>query len=254
LVSAYRRYLSSADTPKFCDEVGRYYSTSTLNRLLAVGGIELRRAASLALGVLGDGESLEPLGRRLCDSDRGVRLAVDNALRGLLIRNAAPTHQHQLLQVMHLNDGGEFAAALPPALILTDQAPDYCEAHHQLAICWMGLGNLDAARAAYLDCLWRYRFHYPAWVGWAHCQLQKDQPTDQEVISGLKALHRALEICPDQESARMAIRRVERKLEAEWSDHLDPFDEFYAGGRFDDCEDPFWFDDDDTEFGGDSVR
>ena len=174
----------------------------------------MRRAAALALGMLGDSDSLEPLGRRVSDHDRGVRLAADDAFRGLLVRSAAPTHQHQLMQVMHLNDGGEFAAALPPAMILADQAPDYSEAHHQLAICWMGLGDLIAAEDAYRACLWRCRFHYAAWVGLGHCHLQVANPSEQNLVTGLMALNRALSICPDLESARLEVRRVERTLEA----------------------------------------
>lgn len=218
LVSAYRRYLSSSDTPRFSVEVGRYYATSTLVRLLSMGGVEMRRAASLALGMLGDSEAVEPLGRRLSDLDRGVRLAADDAFRGLLVRDAAPTHQHQLLQVMHLNDGGEFAAALPPALILADQAPSYSEAHHQLAICWQGLGELHSAEDAYRSCLWSCRFHYAAWVGLAHCRLQLQQPSDDDLMLGLMALNRALSICPDLEGARMEMRRIEKSLETNWQD------------------------------------
>lgn len=213
LVTAYRRYLTTADSPRFAAEVGRYYATATLARLLNCGSVELRRAASLALGVLGDHDSIEPLGRRLGDADRGVRLAADDSFRGLLIRDAAPTHQHQLLQVMHLNDGGEFAAALAPALILSDQAPLYAEAHHQLAICWHGLDDLIAAEDAYRACLWRCRFHYQAWIGLAHCRLHRPDEADRDLLGGLAALHRALSICPDLEAARLEARTLERVVD-----------------------------------------
>ena len=213
LVSAYRRYLITTDAPRFAGEVGRYYSSSTLQRLLGNGGIEMRRAAALALGMLGDAESIECLGHRLNDSDRGVRLAADDSFRGLLVRNAAPAHQQRLLQVMHLNDGGEFAAALAPALILVDQASSYAEAHHQLAVCWMGLGDLIAAEHAYRSCLWYCRFHYPSWVGLAHCRLRIEDPTNHDLRLGLSALRRALSICPDLEAARSEARRLERALE-----------------------------------------
>ncbi len=223
LVSAYRRYLMTADTPRFANEVASCYSVSTLTRLLNDGGIELRRAAALSLGVLGDRESIENLGRHLGDADRGVRMAADDSFRGLLIRDSAPTHQHQLLQVMHLNDGGEFAAALSPALILADQAPAYAEAHHQLAICWQGLDELFAAESAYRACLWQCRFHYPAWVGFAHCRLKCTEPTEYDLRVGLSALQRAVSICPDLESARLEARILERSLGEGFcsDDHLD---------------------------------
>jgi hypothetical protein len=220
LVCAYRRYLTTADAARFALEVSSSYASSTLLKMLTSGSIEHRRAASLVLGMLGEHEAIEPLGRCLSDKDRGVRLAADDSFRGLLIRDAAPIHQHQLLQIMHLNDGGEFAAALPGALILTDRAPRFAEAHHQLAICWLGLGDFIAAENAYRTCLWWCRFHYPSWIGFAHCRLRSSDPSTNDVIIGLKALQRAIEICPDLESARLEARQIERSLYSEESDEL----------------------------------
>ncbi|XZE55578.1 HEAT repeat domain-containing protein [Planctomycetaceae bacterium SH139] len=233
LVSAYRRYLITADAPRFAAEVGQYYSTATLLRVLNDGGVELRRAAALALGVLGDVEAIEPLGRRLADEDRGVRLAADDSFRGLMVREGAAAQQHRLLRVMHLNDGGEFAAALAPALILTDHAPDYAEAHHQLAICWLGLGDFAAAEQALRCCLWYRRFHYAAWVGLAHCRLQGEDPDGDDLRMGLTALRRAIAICPDLESPRLELRRLERAIEEQQpgSDRLP-----YRPGFFDEVD------------------
>lgn len=214
LIFAYRRYLVTTDAPRFASEVGRYFSTSTLRRVLHSGGTELRRASAIALGMLGDGPSIESLGHHLKDRDRGVRLAADDSFRGLLVRNAAPVHQQKLLQIMHLNDGGEFAAALAPSLILVDQVPGYAEAHHQLAVCWMGLGDLIAAEHAYRDCLWQCRFHYPSWIGLAHCRLRSEEPSNHDLRVGLRALRRAVAICPDLESARNEARRLEKAIES----------------------------------------
>lgn len=207
LATAYRRYLSSADSPHFASEVDEYYCSSTLAMLLHRGDVEMRRAAALALGMLGDHASIEPLGRALSDNDRGVRLAADDSFRALLVRDAAPLHHQQLLKVMHLNDGGEYAGALAPTMILVDQAPLYAEAHHQLAICWQGLENFFQAEAAYIACLWHCRFHYPAWQGLARCRLILG---DSE--GAVSALERCVEICPDQESARLQIRAIQRRL------------------------------------------
>lgn len=207
LATAYRRYLNSADSPRFASEVDEFYCCSTLATLLARGDVEMRRAAGLALGMLGDHSSVEPLGRALSDSDRGVRLASDDSFRALLVRDAAPLHHQQLLKVMHLNDGGEYAGALAPTMILVDQAPLYAEAHHQLAICWHGLENFYQAEAAYSACLWHCRYHYPAWQGLARCRLMLGQ-----CEGAIQALQRCLEICPDIESARLQIRVIKRRL------------------------------------------
>ena len=81
LATAFRRYLSSADAPAFADEVDEHYSQLTLATLLKRGQVETRRAAALALGMLGDHQSISPLARSLNDIDRGVRLAADDSFR-----------------------------------------------------------------------------------------------------------------------------------------------------------------------------
>ncbi len=205
MAAAFRRYLSTADSPRFASEVDEYYSGQTLCTLLRHGDVEHRRAAALALGMLGEGDLIESVGRALADEDRGVRLAVDDSFRALLVRSAAPTHLQKLLQVMHLNDGGEFGAALAPAMILVDQAPRYAEAHHQLAICWLGLENDVQSEAAYRACLWHCRFHYLAWQGLARCRLMLGNQQ-----GAIRALERCLDICPDMESARVQLRAIRR--------------------------------------------
>lgn len=207
LAAAYRRFLVSANSLRFASEVDEFYSSSTLSMLLQRGDVELRRAAALSLGVLGDRRSIESLGRAISDDDRGVRLAADDSFRALLVRDAAPLHHQQLLKVMHLNDGGEYAGALAPTMILVDQAPLYAEAYHQLAICWYGLENFYQAETAYRACLWHCRYHYPAWQGLARCRLMLGNHE-----GALQALYRCSEICPDLETARVQIRLIQRRL------------------------------------------
>lgn len=206
LATAYRRYLNSADPTQFAAEVDRAYSAATLSHLLIRGDVELRRAASLALGTVGDRHSIETLGRALSDNDRGVRMAADDSFRALLARAAAPRHHQQLLHSMHMIDGDQYAAALTPTEILCDRAPMYAEAHHQLAICHFGLGNHASAHQSYAACLWRCRFHYAAWQGLAKCRLALSDPN-----GAVNALTRAVEINPDLEAARMTLRRLLRR-------------------------------------------
>lgn len=207
LAAAYRRFLDSADAPRFATDVDEHYSRATLMTLLSRGDVEMRRAAAMSLGMLGDRSTVETLGRALSDSDRGVRLAADDSFRALLVREAAPLHHQQLLKVMHLNDGGEYAAALAPTMILVDQAPFYAEAYHQLAICWHGLENHSQAESAYSACLWHCRFHYPAWQGLSRCLVMLE-----DHAGAVSALERCLQICPDIEGARMQIRAIKRRM------------------------------------------
>ena len=206
LAIAYRRYLNTADTTAFAAEVDGAYSAATLCRLLSLGEVELRRAAALSLGTVGDRWSIEPLGRSLSDPDRGVRMAADDSFRALLSRGGAPRHHQQLLRSMHMIDGDQYAAALPATRLLCDVAPMYAEAHHQLAICFCGLDRPVDAATAYVACLWRCRYHYAAWQGLAKCRLALHDPA-----GALVAFQRAVEINPDLEAARIAVRRLTRR-------------------------------------------
>ncbi|MEM6470829.1 MAG: HEAT repeat domain-containing protein [Planctomycetota bacterium] len=207
LTTAYRRLLNSSDAPQYAAEVDEHYSPTTLISLLERGDVEIRRAAAMALGLLGTRQSIEPLGRSLADVDRGVRLVADDSFRALLLRDASPCHHQQLLKVMHLTDGGEFAAALAPSMILVEQTPMYAEAHFQLASCWHGLENFDKAAKSYIGCLWRCRYHYTAWQGLARCQVMQG-----DYWQAVKSLQHCLDIVPDLESARMQLRSVRRRM------------------------------------------
>ncbi|QDV70174.1 hypothetical protein Poly24_38930 [Rosistilla carotiformis] len=207
IVAQYRRYLDASDSLEFFRTVNESYTVETLLTLLRRGDHESRRASALALSMVGDVRAAEALGHRLCDRDRGVRLMADDAFRAILVRDAAPSHHQNLLQVMHLNDGGEFAAALTPAMVLVQQAPRYAEAHHQLAIAYLGLQEYASADCAFRNCLWQCRFHYLAWSGLADCRRAFGDQRE-----ALKHLHRAIAICPDFESARIQARAIRRSL------------------------------------------
>lgn len=207
LTAAYRRLLASSNATRFAAEVDDHYSANTLTSILSRGDVEHRRAAAMALGLVGGSACIEALGRSLSDDDRGVRLVADDSFRSLLLRDSAPTHHQQLLKIMHLTDGGEFAAALAPSMILADQAPQYAEAHFQLANCWNGLDEHDKARQSFIACLWRCRFHYAAWQGLSRCQVLAGDLRSAEV-----SLLHAIEIVPDLETARIQLKSVRRRL------------------------------------------
>ncbi|MGB1707159.1 MAG: HEAT repeat domain-containing protein [Rubripirellula sp.] len=207
LATAYRRYLSTADSAAFAWEVDEHYSQLTLLTLLERGESETRRAAALALGILGNQRAVSSLARALNDDDRGVRLSADDSFRAILLRDCAPVHHQHLLRVMHLNDGGEYQEAFCHAESLVSLAPRFAEAHHQLAISWHGMGNHFQAEGVYRSCLWHCRFHYPAWQGLARCRIELG-----DNAGALMALRRALDICPDLESVRLQIRTLRRKM------------------------------------------
>ena len=79
LLRFYHRYLSDSDTARFIASVSGRYTRATLERLVQSGDTYSRRAAALALGLVGDGRSNVVLGPLLRSADRKLRLVVDDA-------------------------------------------------------------------------------------------------------------------------------------------------------------------------------
>lgn len=207
LAVAYRRYLVTADNVRFATEVDKHYSQNTLLKLMSHRDVQLRRAAALSLGTLGGPNCVESLGRALSDSDRGVRLVADTSFRMLLERGASVEQQRQLTNVVRMLDDSQHALAMSTAMHLIDQAPEFIEAHHQLAVCWLRLENFYQAELAYKTCLLHCRFHYVAWQGLARCRLFLENDT-----GALNALKNCIQINPDMESARLQLRALRRRL------------------------------------------
>ena len=197
--------MRSSEIAEFSDCVVAHYCETTLLRLLLDGDVESRRASALAIRILGSKLSLEHLGRSLSDPDRGVRLTADDTFRWLLTQFESDHQREQLVHVMDLNDRRQHAAALTPAMILSNQSSANCEVFHQLAICWRGLEDYEQADLAYRKCLWLCRFHYMAWQGLAACRMAAD-----DYLGAIRALDTCLQVCPDVESARLQVRVLRR--------------------------------------------
>ena len=206
LIAAHERFLAEQNEAWFEARVRQVYLPGTLQAILNRGDVPDRVAAAAALGLVGDCESLADLGPALSDPDRDVRSTADTAFQELLVRSLGVRERSRLRQVMRLNELGEYAAALAPALILADQSEPHAEVHHQLAICWYGLDQHDAATVAFLDCVARCRHHYQAWLGLARCRVAMG-----DLNGAIEVLNRALEVSPDLEAAKTEVQVLRRK-------------------------------------------
>src|SRR5262245_51488682 len=87
------------------------YTCGTLERLADVGDRTTRRAAVLALSLLGDYSSNAVLGRALADRDRGVRTIAESGIRELWCRVRGRDERQSLRVVVGLNDEKRYAEA-----------------------------------------------------------------------------------------------------------------------------------------------
>lgn len=208
LLRFYQRYLNDADTAQFIVSVAKHYSIGTLHRLVISGDVYSRRAAALAIGLLGDSLSIPALGPFLNSSDRKLRLVVDDAIRAISSRDGTPTERQLLDAVIRCNECGNFDKSIKLASHLIDVAGGLAEAYHQRSL---ALFQTDAIEASLEDCrqvLKLNKFHYAAMVGMGHCHLELG-----DLLEALFWFKRAVEVYPDLEPVRVQIRRLEKAIQ-----------------------------------------
>lgn len=205
LVRFYRIYRAEADAERFARRVSRHYTVATLERLLSNGRRPARRAAVVALGLLGNIESNSILARGLCDSDRRVRRLSESALRHVWTRAAPPPQQRQLDRVMRLNLAQHFREALTRCTELLEEAPCFAEAWNQRSVAQYHLGRYREAIQDSQQTLQLNPFHFSAAASMGQCYLQLGQGRH-----ALDCFRRALKLNPNMKQVRAGVRYLEK--------------------------------------------
>jgi tetratricopeptide (TPR) repeat protein len=203
----YHAYLADQDVAAFLEKVSRRYTIGTLERLVRNAPRLTRRAAVLAVGLMGDYSSNAVLGTALHDEDRGVRMLAENGLRSLWCRDGNTSHRRWLASIIRLNERHDFSQARERAGQLIAAAPLLAEAWNQRAIAYFRLGRYlesiqDCRRAIELN-----PFHFGAVAGMGQCYLYLGN-----MLWALESFRRALELNPNLENIRANVVSLERKL------------------------------------------
>jgi tetratricopeptide (TPR) repeat protein len=208
LTEMYARYLDDENSAAFISAVSQRYLIGTLERLAEYGRVASRRAATLALSLVGTYESNAVLGRALNDRDRCVRLIAENGLRDLWMRDGSEEQQSRLKVLVRLNSSQQFSEAAEAATDLIEEAPWIAEAWNQRAIAYFQLDRFEDSANDCHQALELNPYHFGAAVGMAHCYLQLN-----DAYAGLECFRRALKLNPDMEEIRSQADQLERMLE-----------------------------------------
>lgn len=203
----YHEYQVSQQLATFVGQVSRAYTVGTLEAISERGTRVARRAAVLVLGHSGGYSSNHALGRALQDDDRSVRLAAEEALRGVWHRAGTAAQRKRLEQVIAANSARRYRDAIATASELIDEAPAFAEAWNQRAIGWYGLGNYAQSISDCKQALEINPYHFGAAAGIGQCYLQAARPR-----MALESFRRALALNPNLEGVRANIANLERTL------------------------------------------
>lgn len=208
LSALYEEYLRHHDTARFVAEVNQHYTQGTLQRLLCHGSGEIRRAAALALGYLGDYESNAALGKALSDADPAVRVLAEASIRKVWLRFGTEEQQRQLSVIIRLNLSRRYRDAAARGNRLIEEVGNYAEAYNQRAVAWYGLGDYAQAICDCRMVLELNPYHFAAAAGMGQAYLEMRDP-----LAALDAFRRALRLYPDLQAVRIQVARLERLIE-----------------------------------------
>jgi tetratricopeptide (TPR) repeat protein len=208
LLALYQKYLEHQDSDQFVREVSARYTTGALGRLASHPIREVRRAAVLGLGFLGDYEANHTMGCALLDEDRTVRTLADNGIRTLWTRAGTESERQELGVIFRLNAAQLSKDAVVRAARLIEHAPWFAEAWHQRAVAHIALGKLVEAIRDCHQALEVNPYHFVAATSMGQTYLQLQNP-----VSALECFRRALRLNPGLEGVRAQVVRLTRMVE-----------------------------------------
>jgi tetratricopeptide (TPR) repeat protein len=196
---AYRKAIEA-----FKRKVAARYTEGTLQRVLGSTDARARRAAVLALGLVGTMDGNRALAGALRDDDRGVRILAADALWSVWFRAGTAAQNQKLQRLAGLADADQ---ALSGLNALLKEAPRFAEAYNQRAVVYYRLGQYQKSIA---DCERTLKFnpyHFGAQSGMAQCFMKLHKPR-----AALRAFRNAFRINPGLEGIEDTIRALEDVL------------------------------------------
>jgi tetratricopeptide (TPR) repeat protein len=190
---------------KFKRKVAARYNEGTLHRLLNSTDARTRRAAILALGLMGTMKtSNEAIACMLHDEDRGVRQLAADALWTLWFRADSQSNNAELQRLVDMRDRRKKRECLD-ALIA--KSPEFAEAYNQRAILHFQAEEWSKSIADCERTLKLNAYHFGAAAGMARCYMELGKHR-----AALKAFRNAHRINPGMEGVEEAIRALENAL------------------------------------------
>jgi tetratricopeptide (TPR) repeat protein len=190
---------------KFGDAVAARYTEGTLQRLLGSGPVPSRRAAALALGLVGGMASNPVLATALRDADDLVRKFAADAMWEVWLRGGTADQNRRLQSALSQPDAAQTLTALDA---LVRSAPDFAEAYNQRAIVHYRRGEFARGVADCETVLRLNPHHFGAAAGMGQCYVRMNKPK-----AAVRAFQQALDINPELDDLKETISALKRVIE-----------------------------------------
>lgn len=207
LVIWYRQFLDNGKSAAFLSCVATRYSTATLQRMTTSPDHEIRRAAVLALGMIGTPDSMTAISSCLRDRDRCVRLVAELAFAELAKRQMGVAGSRMIDEVRRHIDGHRYGRAAAMLEEVTRVWPDFADAWYQCAVVSFCLGQYGRASRFASFAVELNKHHFPSYALEARCWMELEQ-----FDKALKAFEQSYQINPSQLSVKGYIDTLRRQL------------------------------------------
>ena len=207
LCRLYQRYLDDENAASFVRDVSSSYLVGSLARLTQSDDARRRRAAVLAVSMLGDYQQNAALGRRLLDTDRAVRMLAESGIRELWRRQGTEGQRHRLADLIRRIQAGQYERSVVEATKLIEETPWFAECWNQRAVAYFQLKRYDDSANDCHQTLELNAYHFAAAVGMGHCYLEMNDP-----YAALDCFRRALRLNPSMEGVRAQVDYLRRAL------------------------------------------
>ncbi len=186
------------------------YTEGTLQRLVQHGNERGRRAAALALGLVGTMASNFMLAERLHDEDILVRQLACDALWRIWLQAGTEVENRELQRLMRIRNREEALAGLD---VLARQAPEFAEVHNQRAVVLFKMKEYQRSIADCEKAVELNPCHFGALAGMAQCYMNMRKPR-----MALKSFRDSYRINPNLQGIEETIRDLENVLGEERKD------------------------------------
>ncbi len=178
--------------------------SGTLERLVSHADATVRRAAVLALGLVGNFSSNSILATALTDCDKTVALLAESALCNIWRRDGDAEDQLALQNLIRMNAEGNPLKVVTYASLQLEKTPRFAEIWFQRASAWFALGEFEFALEDLEKTLDLNPFHFNAYVMLGYVQMELGH-----VALALHAFRNALDINPGLKKS-CALKKIPR--------------------------------------------
>jgi tetratricopeptide (TPR) repeat protein len=202
-----RPSLEDGDAAQLASDLMARWTLRDLCGLMTHASVDVRRVASVALGLVGNASNQGCLARALHDEDEQVREMAEHALWSIWFRSGRPEANDAFQEGLDALGREEYADAVEHFEAAVERDPQFAEAHNQLAICHSLRGEHQQSLRASQRALCLVPVHFGAMAGLGHGYAHLGRLNE-----ALDCYRQAVQINPRLTEIARAVHQLEKKL------------------------------------------